>query len=160
MSDSCATCGSADHLSYGYFVRLLLQDSTGLLPVLLCGKEAEHDLFHMPADNLHFNRTARRLVHERLATFMAPGAFIDSNVHSYEVAECVDAEGAAAAATDLSQAFTGSQELMSQDLSAFFAPQLVNGEEMGDEEEGAERQRPMRMRRVHRLVDCNFKRLI
>jgi len=156
VPDRCATCGSDEQLSYGYFVRLLLQDSTGLLPVLLCGKEAEHDLFHMPADNLHFNRTARRLVHERLATFIAPGAFIDSNVHSYEVAERADAEGAAAA--DGSQAFTGSQEFMSQDLSAFFAPQLLNGEEMGDEEEGSERQPPMRMRRVHRLVDCNFKR--
>lgn len=38
--DRCHECGQIEQLSYGYFLKLILQDATGMLPVLLCGKEA------------------------------------------------------------------------------------------------------------------------
>src|SRR5207253_2782288 len=57
IADACSSCGSAATISYGYFLQLLLHDSTGELPVLLCGREAE-ELFHgLPADNLYSSRT-------------------------------------------------------------------------------------------------------
>jgi hypothetical protein len=42
IADVCsnAACKKSSELSYAYFLRLLLHDSSAALPVLLCGKEA------------------------------------------------------------------------------------------------------------------------
>jgi hypothetical protein len=40
VSDACSVCARQDGLRYGYFLRLIVQDATGMMPLLLSGKEA------------------------------------------------------------------------------------------------------------------------
>jgi hypothetical protein len=89
VGDRCASCNGVQSLSYGYFLSLLLHDSTGALPVLLCGSEAEDLFVGLPAANLWSSTTTAKFVRQRLARLLAPGTFIDAHVHAYDVHESV-----------------------------------------------------------------------
>jgi hypothetical protein len=153
-ADRCSSCSSTFGLSYGYFLQLMLHDSTGLLPALLCGKEADDLFAGLPADNLYVSTTTCRFVAARLRQLTHPGTFIDCHLHAYDVQR-------EAAADQSATQLTSSQEFLSQDFAAFFAPQLpaqaspaAEKADATESEEGSARQQRLR---VHRIADCSFK---
>jgi len=170
-SDICSCCSRTDTLSYGYFVRLFLHDTSASIPALLCGKEAD-DLFSgLPASNLYSNRTTLKFVGERLKKLMQPDAHIDVIIQTYLIpsTDKGDGDGGKEGSSQMDMD-TGSQ-LCSQDLAAFFAPQLnpaggyddedEDGDGVDDDEnEPGSPHAPVHhgpMKKVYRIVDCAFR---
>lgn len=138
-------------MAYGYFLKLILQDSSGTLPVLVCGKEAEELFSGLPPSNLHANATTLKFVRQRLQRLLTPSTFIDGMIESYQVG--LGHGGVSSIDDGLIQDVSVSQ-MGSQDLLEFFHPNYEQDENDGDE---PMRARSKKMIRVFRLKDVAFR---